>query len=431
MCVAPDVFAIRGGYRHLPVYHSSSLYKYMFERGCIVTACHRCAECLKRRRNSIGYCLEKEFERSNNCIFVTFTYDEDHLPLSRRTLFIDTNTGELSYGASGVSLDADDITDLPRQAIKKFYSRNLSRPRYFQYDMPEIDGKIHRLVYTPSLRRRDFSKFIKDSREDYRYKNKNRLDFKYWCIGEYGPKTCRPHLHCVFFNIDRSLFSNYFIQHWPYGEVVVEDVPKLYQNKKGEIVSGFIQLGKYLGKYMSKGVLECQSVKDRFAEKPRIISSLNVGNDVSSAMSDYLLMYDMVGHYNPNTLVKQDGSILSEEDFIKMSREFSSRRRYFVNGYEYSLPSVVIDKVRKAPVKFNNKVVRYETIPIFKILSQIAQTRALGLLDKAFRRSQKRDSEGLFIDDGSSFWIRQEARRKASLQSLVASDVIHYSRSFC
>lgn len=47
-----------------------------------VVPCGKCYECLKRRSNGWVLRLEEEMKVSSSCAFITYTYSDDHLPIS-------------------------------------------------------------------------------------------------------------------------------------------------------------------------------------------------------------------------------------------------------------------------------------------------------------------------------------------------------------
>ncbi len=59
-------------------------------------------------------------------------------------------------------------------------------------DYVDSDGVIHG---KPTLRKRDVQLFLKRLRKNYKYDN----HIKYFCCGEYGGKTFRPHYHLIIF----------------------------------------------------------------------------------------------------------------------------------------------------------------------------------------------------------------------------------------
>ncbi|UPW41946.1 replication initiator protein [Dipodfec virus RodF1_63] len=113
--------------------------------------------------------------------FVTLTYDDDHLPLAES---IDEDTGEY--------------------------------------------------INTATLKKRDIQLFFKRLRKNYKYDN----PLRYYCAGEYGSQTYRPHYHAIIFGLkldDLRLYkqsldgynyynSSFVSRCWSKGHVVIGQV---------------------------------------------------------------------------------------------------------------------------------------------------------------------------------------------------------------
>lgn len=106
--------------------------------------CRRCIGCrLRYSREWADRCmLELQYHEQN--WFVTFTYDDEHLPLS---YIVDEETGEV----------------VPHATLVK----------------------------------RDIQLFMKRLRKNYKYDN----DIRYFFAGEYGSQTYRPHYHAILFGL--------------------------------------------------------------------------------------------------------------------------------------------------------------------------------------------------------------------------------------
>lgn len=100
--------------------------------------CGRCPECVKSRQNSWLFRIQKEMEISSSPLFITLTYDENTVPV--------TKTGR------------------------------------------------------KTLNKRDIQLFMKRLRFNYGKVNKKRI--RYYIVGEYGSRTNRPHYHAIMFNMD-------------------------------------------------------------------------------------------------------------------------------------------------------------------------------------------------------------------------------------
>lgn len=99
--------------------------------------CGRCVECMKLRVNSWFVRLMNELSFSKSAYFMTFTYDDDNIPLSENGLM-------------------------------------------------QIDYK-------------DFQNFMKRLRKRQAKYNDDKI--RYFCVGEYGSRTHRPHFHALMFNV--------------------------------------------------------------------------------------------------------------------------------------------------------------------------------------------------------------------------------------
>lgn len=105
--------------------------------------CGKCVGCrLDYSRQWADRCMI-ELQNHSESWFVTLTYDDDHLPLN---------------------------------------------------DYVDPDGVIHG---KPTLRKRDVQLFLKRLRKNYKYDN----HIKYFCCGEYGGQTLRPHYHMIIFGL--------------------------------------------------------------------------------------------------------------------------------------------------------------------------------------------------------------------------------------
>lgn len=128
--------------------------------------CSRCGFCLSNRRKAWSFRLQREMYENVSARFITLTYDNDNLPIAEG---VDTDTGECLY-----------LAVLKKEDVQKF----IKRLRYHQ-------GKV----------------------------TDNKI--KYYCVGEYGSRTKRPHYHALIFGVDKRVD---FGECWKMGNVDVGDV---------------------------------------------------------------------------------------------------------------------------------------------------------------------------------------------------------------
>lgn len=166
----------------------------MLERSEVALPCGKCPNCLARKRRMQSVKLIHEKSLYENACFITLTYDEDNVPC----------TDTLSC-------------DSPRKA----YSRGSELPVKTLY--PE-----------------DVTKFLKRLRRHLEYQCKRKHDgrdhvdhIRYFCVGEYGGRTGRPHYHIIVFNWfpsdakffdKRNYTSKTIAKLWPFGFHLVSRV---------------------------------------------------------------------------------------------------------------------------------------------------------------------------------------------------------------
>lgn len=140
--------------------------------------CGHCLQCRKAQARMWSNRLMMEMHYHDSSYFVTLTYDDLHIPVSR---FLSDETGEVAFW--------------------------------------------------PTLRKRDVQLFFKRLRKRF-----SMDKIRYYIAGEYGPSTQRPHYHSIIFGLhldDLQPFgmsetgNQYFISQslsdvWPYGFLSVE-----------------------------------------------------------------------------------------------------------------------------------------------------------------------------------------------------------------
>lgn len=127
----------------------------------IPVPCGKCVECRKNRANQWHFRLRQEEKRSHNAVFLTLTYDTDHVPITPK-----------GY----MSLDK-------KSHLTKFL--NLLRKWHYRNDKYGKDWRI-----------------------------------KYYLCGEYGTLSDRPHYHAIMFNVDKLAIA----ECWQYGDIHIGDV---------------------------------------------------------------------------------------------------------------------------------------------------------------------------------------------------------------
>lgn len=200
----------------------------------IFVPCGKCVHCLRKKQNEVSRKLEIECSRNlGNNEFLTLTFEDKYLPR-----YIDNN------GKSVAVLD--------NSLISAFIHRVRRRMHYY-------------------AETKDPSYFDKEH-------------FKYYCAGEYGSKTHRPHYHLILFNVSHYDCLKFFYPSWEFGYKYSRPITPTFKHKDGNIYAD--STAKYVSKYMYKGKFE-QTIS--VPVKPRAISSKNIGKDFIIKNSSYYL----------------------------------------------------------------------------------------------------------------------------------------------
>lgn len=209
-----DHIEIVGSYTHLSTSKGVSGVADKVIRDFIDIPCGKCIGCrLEYSRQWANRCM-MELQNHEFAYFCTFTYDNEHLPF-----------------ASSVNPDTGEI------------------------------------INTPTLVKKDFQLFLKRLRKVY---TKNHI--KYYCAGEYGSTTARPHYHAIIFGLDIPDLEIYKHDSRGYNLYNSEWLNKIW--KKGYVVIGNVTFDTcaYTARYI---------MKKQNGDNAKIYSDLNIEKEFS------------------------------------------------------------------------------------------------------------------------------------------------------
>lgn len=178
----------------------------------IVVPCRCCRACLMNKANKMTFQCSCEEQDSKYCVFVTLTYANDFVPLLQPIPCKNHNGDNLGYilynrcsrlSDLGQTLGFDDMQR----------HKNADYMRHF-LDKVKMNG------YIPYLSPLDFQRFMKRFRKNLNKYSDEKV--RYYACGEYGPRTFRPHFHCLLFFNEKVTFENYakcLRSSWPYGRI--------------------------------------------------------------------------------------------------------------------------------------------------------------------------------------------------------------------
>lgn len=169
--------------------------------------CGKCVACQNNKRSSLSLKLRLEELTSTYCYFLTFTYDDDNLPLF--SVGRDTCATEfIRLYPYSERLRNDSLIDDFCSDFYDFDNDFVDKMDYYSDFVINYERKFHKsCVYGHGLYAllyyRDIQLFLKRLRKHiYKYYGEK---FRFYIIGEYGTKSLRPHWHCLLFFNSPSL----------------------------------------------------------------------------------------------------------------------------------------------------------------------------------------------------------------------------------
>lgn len=415
--------------------------------------CGKCAECMKAKSNDLAIRSYLEARKMGSMHFLTLTYNDVNLPFSRRIVMTDKSTGEIYSDFKSLNLSELDYRsmDLPFYYFtQKFEALPASRnPRYVYFGgTPEEQDKVKSLIQfpfyddgyeyglmvTPSLQRRDVQLWLKRCRINYEREFHEKCPkFSYVCVGEYGPKTCRPHYHVALYGL-RDRDAKFFAHLWEKGFSKCVKVNLINKDKKKS--NGWIAASKYIAKYMAKGVFECPSVKDGYAIKGRIQSSIEFGIDLTQSEIDKFRCYDLVGRFDINrvgySLVPSSVEVSSVEDLPftiddlrSLHEEVKRRQKIELDGFKYNLPKNVIKRIWF----FKDGQGVWHPSAIQRIFTSFIQSDFLGDFIEEFRQSHPDASREDICQAISDFTNMQYIINEEKEKSLQKTQLRFFNKS--
>lgn len=137
----------------------------------ITVGCRKCDACRIAAANEKALLLQNELKKSSAALFITLTYDNEHLPV-------------VFYGSNCVCRMSNNFQP------EETYSEEFLFTPFEPYKYPYSDC-------TGVLYYRDFQLFLKRLRiRLYRY---GKIRIKFFVVGEYGTVRKRPHWHAILF----------------------------------------------------------------------------------------------------------------------------------------------------------------------------------------------------------------------------------------
>jgi hypothetical protein len=266
----------------------------VLDNNCVLTPCGKCAICQIRKRKDMSVRLTHEASMHEHCCFITLTYDDKHIPMT-------------SYG--------------------KWTDKEVSER------CPEIlRGDVFGFA---TLLPSDVQKFMKRLRRHLEYKPKKKSKgirdycekkIRYFCVGEYGSKTKRPHYHIMIFGWKPSDLTLLQVKKG-YNVYRSSQIEKLWSfgfSTVGDVNAG---VAKYCSRYVTK----------KFA-KPSYLSE-----DDEIVCPEFFIQSVQNGGI---------GALWLERNFKSLSNGFVTARTGKDRITKFAVPRYYYNRLRKTHIEF-------------------------------------------------------------------------------
>lgn len=163
--------------------------------------CGKCVACQNNKRSSLSLKLRLEEYTSKYCYFLTLTYNDKNLPLFSLGTDLQTKDFLRIYPYSERMRSDSMVSDFCSD-FYNFDSDFVDMMDYYAAFVQNYERNYHKsCAYGHGLYAllyyRDIQLFLKRLRK---YINKYYNEkIRFYIIGEYGPKSLRPHWHCLLF----------------------------------------------------------------------------------------------------------------------------------------------------------------------------------------------------------------------------------------
>lgn len=272
--------------------------------------CGHCIECLRDYQNAWKIRLSEEFAENPVGVFATLTYAPLNAPIA-----FDQETGEL--------IETDEFVEY-------------------------METKDKRVL---TLNHKDATDWIKRCRERYYRAKGERLEFKYFLCGEYGPRTLRPHYHLMIIGIKLWDFLEFFADDWRKRFGFIDASEIVYSRN-----SSPQRVANYVSKYCAKGEqFENPRVALGYCEKPRRTMSKGIGKNFALRIKEQI-----ISKVNEYKVKKEDWKTKKDLKYLleKHAVEGNDKLKYI--SYWYRIPEKHTYKVGDKTISYTEST--YEKV---------------------------------------------------------------------
>ena len=272
--------------------------------------CRKCFRCRDTYGSEWSRRCENECKQHRYSLFVTLTYDNDHIPLFEPMIDDDGNLMSAWCSNRGFENGKFISSDIARSCPPKGMEDTICFAYPCKKDIQDFLKRLRSCIDYNLNRPKielltDKSKFI----------NENRL--RYFICSEYGPRTFRPHYHAIFWYDSEELqrhITRFIRETWQNGNSVIELVNNSASRYVAKYVNGDTRLPSFLR-------TEYTSTFHLASKQPYI----------GYCKDDEEALYDNVfnGSYGQNRINKDTGTL----EFVPTSRSLENRLLPKCKGY--------------------------------------------------------------------------------------------------
>ena len=209
----------------------------------VITSCGKCPACMLHKSSTMSLRCQLESTTKRFCMFVTLTYDNDHLPMALPVYYVNDKGIECVRVVDGDIILSD--IEMPHYKFRRLLAKfNLDGKipylfyRHIQLFMKRFRkhldlcnhryhqgylNRLYREVISPRVQKEKEKKLLKSILDKIKYHNEKQVEkIRYYAVGELGPVHFRPHWHLlIWFDEQETLsyFAESLRKSWTFGRI--------------------------------------------------------------------------------------------------------------------------------------------------------------------------------------------------------------------
>lgn len=180
-----------------------------YTRETLLVSCGHCPACLQEKADKRALKIKNSVGKRDYAIFATFTYENEHIPYIAKSDLMMAATHN-QFKQVEVPIYRDKYVKSCRVSSTRFHRKDFESSQIDSYSLDDYDllQLSHDVSKMPYLRNGspnkvgvlyypDMQLYFKRLRKTLKSQGYD-FPIKYFCCGEYGSSTSRPHFHVLF-----------------------------------------------------------------------------------------------------------------------------------------------------------------------------------------------------------------------------------------